>query len=445
MEGFVIQIDSTQQYTHYNTIKSMLKAPLTELLLQIAPHQVKIGFTTGFLFSKDTLGTLNTVFEFSEIKEVDAKEREYLQVTVGDSIKFATDRFGSNSLLYETNENGVCISTFMCKESSAPNEWYEYFYTDKTVLKHKKAGNTIEEYYSSIFGERLDLPTEEVSECVKLLDESLSKAVEMMLRTSGETIPVLFSGGIDSSMIAYYVLLHCGEKKVELYNMACLYEGTFESPDRLCARAVLSDLKKIFPTKNFEFIEINASEDVILQTSENIKNVIYPNDTVMDLSITTATTLALISEGLCGTHTVRRTSPYVFCGQGADEQLGGYGRHRNALKYNRLSQELELDFCRLWSRNTERDDRVSKYCKVKCLYPFLENQVVRVIRNIPEKLLVKLELPENEGNKWILREVARKNGMVQCANFKKTAIQFGTRIAKVLNKGKKVSGADKLE
>jgi len=51
----------------------------------------------------------------------------------------------------------------------------------------------------------------------------------------------------------------------------------------------------------------------------------------------------------------------LLLGMGADEQMGGYGRHRTAFKrggWAGLGAELAADRARLWKRNLGRDDRV---------------------------------------------------------------------------------------
>lgn len=53
---------------------------------------------------------------------------------------------------------------------------------------------------------------------------------------------------------------------------------------------------------------------------------------------------------------------FVFVGSGADEQLGGYARHRNIFNkfgYDRLAEELSMELSRIGLRNFGRDDRIA--------------------------------------------------------------------------------------
>lgn len=84
--------------------------------------------------------------------------------------------------------------------------------------------------------------------------------------------------------------------------------------------------------------------------------------------------------------------PYTACcrallvGIGADEQMGGYGRHRTC--YNRggfsaLKDELHLDQNRLWSRNLGRDDRCIADNGREAWFPYLDEEVVIFLQQLP--------------------------------------------------------------
>ncbi|KAL7713625.1 Asparagine synthetase domain-containing protein [Entamoeba marina] len=441
MRGFVIEIDKSEKFQKFQKIIQMLNSSIRIELIKIHSLPVKIAFTSDYIHHNKSLTNLPFEIDILNITDFDKENDGFMYVDFSNKITFTTDRFSNRSLLYEVTDSSFILSNLQCSNTAAPNEYYEFDPLTFQINSISKFGTSIAEYYSHLYGERLSIELVKDT-IVQQLGNLLSIAVKKCIDDSNDPIVVLFSGGIDSSMVAYYALTHCGNRPVELYNMACWYENTFNSPDRLCAKAVIEDLRNLFPTKSIDFIEIDIDKQTSNQLSQKLIPVIYPNNTVMDLSITTATALALICEGHIGDIKKIRSVKNVLCGQGADEQLGGYARHRNAKKWKRLPQELEKDFCRLWSRNVARDDRVANYCDVNLQFPFLEKDLISFIRNIPLDLLVDLDLPENEGNKWVLRELSRTVGMNACSSFKKTAIQFGTRMAKVMNDGKKVNGAE---
>jgi len=126
----------------------------------------------------------------------------------------------------------------------------------------------------------------------------------------------------------------------------------------------------------------------------------------------------------------------LLIGIGADEQLGGYGRHRSAyLKGGEqaLRQELSKDMERLWTRNLGRDDRCVSDHGREARFPFLDEDVVSYVRSLPIQQIVDLRLPSGVGDKRILRDAAKKIGLKGCSGLVKRAIQFGSRIAKHSN------------
>ena len=71
----------------------------------------------------------------------------------------------------------------------------------------------------------------------------------------------------------------------------------------------------------------------------------------------------------------------ILLGSGADEQLGGYGRHRTVFSkegWEGLAHELQAERERLWLRNLGRDDRVISDWGREARHPYLDEQVVHV-------------------------------------------------------------------
>lgn len=126
----------------------------------------------------------------------------------------------------------------------------------------------------------------------------------------------------------------------------------------------------------------------------------------------------------------------LLVGIGADEQLGGYGRHRTAFVnggVQSLRQELAKDLQRIWKRNLGRDDRCIAAHGKEARFPFLDEQVVRFIGGLAMDQICDLSRPRGQGDKLVLRLVAKQLGLENCTTLAKRAIQFGTRIAKQSN------------
>ncbi|CAA0828756.1 Asparagine synthase family protein [Striga hermonthica] len=253
-------------------------------------------------------------------------------------------------------------------------------------------------------------------------------------------IAVLFSGGLDSMIIA--ALLHqCvdSEYDVDLLNVS--FDGD-SAPDRVSGRAGLKELQKIAPSRRWNLIEIDA--DLLKLTSEtkHVMALINPSKTYMDLNIGIALWLAAGGDGWlyhaeCERVKYKSTARILLVGSGADEQCAGYGRHKTKFRNKSwlgLHDEMKLDMQRIWKRNLGRDDRCLADNAKEARFPFLDEDVIRTLLDIPLWEIADLDQPSGVGDKKVLREVARLLGLNVAACLPKRAIQFGSRIARESNK-----------
>ena len=130
------------------------------------------------------------------------------------------------------------------------------------------------------------------------------------------------------------------------------------------------------------------------------------------------------------------TAKVLFSGLGADEQLGGYGRHAarfNTSGWSGLCEELQLDIDRLPHRNLGRDDRVISDHGKEVRFPFLDERVLDFVSALPAHFKADLRLPRGLGDKFLLRWMLHSlhPGMASVAVEPKRAIQFGARTAKI--------------
>lgn len=257
------------------------------------------------------------------------------------------------------------------------------------------------------------------------LQELLLQAVRR--RSQGPT-SILFSGGLDSVVIAALTLMI--HDSVTLVNVAFVeddsnhHQESATPADTVAAIASYQDLQQLFPNATINFVQEQVTWKEILESEQHIQSLIRPKTTTMDLNISTALWFAARA---CD-------SRILLTGLGADEQMGGYGRHRKAWERGRLREELNKDMDRLWERNLGRDDRVLSDLAKEARFPFLDPLVVQFLANESLENICDLSLPPGEGDKRILRLVAKRLGLKAASCAVKRAIQFGSRIAHVSDK-----------
>ncbi|XP_053327828.1 asparagine synthetase domain-containing protein 1 [Spea bombifrons] len=295
-------------------------------------------------------------------------------------------------------------------------------------------------------------------------------------------IAVLFSGGIDSMILAVLADRHVPpEEPIDLLNVAFMMKAanpqsthlknvrkakrqsvssmhpsnfdpsasgsSFDVPDRITGRAGLEELKAINPLRTWNFVEINVSlEELKEMRQQRICQLVQPLNTVLDDSIGCAVWFASRGKGMLTSNGETKQyvsmSKVVLTGIGADEQLAGYSRHRVRFKnmgHKGLLHELSMELGRISSRNLGRDDRVIGDHGKEARFPFLDEDVVSFLNSLPITEKADLTLARGLGEKFILRIAAMELGLASSCVLPKRAMQFGSRIAKMENRAEKAS------
>ncbi|CAN7102235.1 unnamed protein product [Brassica rapa subsp. narinosa] len=282
-----------------------------------------------------------------------------------------------------------------------------------------------------------------------VLKESVRRRTSLHSIFQGEKeavpVAVLFSGGLDSMILAA-LLDQCIDPKYEVDLLNVSFDGP-NAPDRISAKAGIKELKKISPLRRWKLVEIDADLPKLTIETKRVMSLINPADTYMDLNIGTALWLAARGDGWIheesdneeDSQRIRYKSDarILLVGAGADEQCAGYGRHRTKYRngsWAALDQEMKLDMQRIWKRNLGRDDRCIADNGKEARFPFLDEDVIKTLLDIPLWEIADLEQPSGMGDKKILRQVAKMLGLHEVAKMPKRAIQFGSRIARESNR-----------
>ncbi len=215
---------------------------------------------------------------------------------------------------------------------------------------------------------------------------------------------VLFSGGLDSSLIAHLA---------SRYSVVLYTAGTENSPDLEWARKA-SDILGL-ELREYVFTE----EDVEEALGKIMFAIEEPN--AMNLAIGIPLYFATKLAGMDGVKV-------LLSGQGADELFGGYA------KYLERPELMDRDLEELAERSLARDDKIAMINGVEGRFPYLSLPVVMAALNIPQDLKVR-----NGIRKFILRKAAERLGLPkEIAEREKKAAQYGSGAQKILKKiGKK--------
>ncbi|GIY76194.1 asparagine synthetase domain-containing protein 1 [Caerostris darwini] len=373
-------------------------------------------------------------------------------------ITVASDVSIKNPILKPLNR--LLPSDEILKDLWVPNEDIKsknYFPEDvfKRILETSLMDKAINE-----FGEMLSNAVKKRVQNHQHICKNCYSSQENVQSCRHTSVGILFSGGLDSIVIACLADRHLDENEpIDLLNIAFASNFNlkkskstdnhlvFETPDRVTGRNGVIALRRVCPKRKWNFVEVNISEeDLINQRRDVISHLLRPSCTVLDDSIGCAIWFAARGSGIVteGDDYENYNSParVLLVGMGADEQLGGYSRHRvkfNSLSWGGVVEELTLELDRISSRNLGRDDRIIADHGVESRYPFLDETVVSYLNSLPVWLKMNLNYPRGIGEKLLLRLLAYKLGLTEAAALPKRAIQFGSRIAKIENSKEKGS------
>ncbi len=379
----------------------------------------------NLVLARDIIGEKPLFFAQTKTRFYFASESKTLREILGDE----------SYLIQELNPRHLLIVdlvTLACKHATRP-----FFAKQKEMqieIQMSEIGN-------SIPANKDDNNTEKkVSEITHKLAKMLVNCVQERLPDPSVKIGVLFSGGVDSTLIAL-ILKQLG-RPFTCYTAAFEEEGMGKSTDLAVARQAASEL-------GFSLMPVVQN---LAQAQETFKVVIPLIESSNVVKVGVATPFYL-----CCKQAAADDVRVIYSGLGSEELFAGYQRHKTAADIN---LECISGLRKMYERDLYRDDVVSMNNTVELRLPFLDADLIRYALKIPGNLKIKkedartvktqansIEKTRDDGHdtggnhkeeiisKYILRKAALSLGLPTAYAMRpKQAAQYGSRFDKAIQK-----------
>lgn len=227
---------------------------------------------------------------------------------------------------------------------------------------------------------------------------------------------ILFSGGIDSTIIA----MLCRQIGLDpvCYTAVLDEPGMGIAEDLISAKRVAKELKL---RHKIVKLRINDIPDYLKKIVPLIED----------------TNVVKVGVGLtffaaCQAAKKDRLK-VIFSGLGSEEIFAGYERHKKSLEINK---ECLSGVLKLYERDTYRDDQITMYHDIELRVPFMDKRLVEFSLKIPARFKLN-----EENSKLILRDIAKDLGLKpEFAMRKKRAAQYGSKFDRAIEKLAKRAG-----
>jgi len=264
------------------------------------------------------------------------------------------------------------------------------------------------------------------SEPKKVTMETASRRLRTLLeravreRVAGlREVAVAFSGGLDSSMLAF--LANKTRVRVELVHASMRNQGETEYAKRMADELQLP------------FHSVSLTEDNVLEALPIVLSLIEEPDPVK------------ASIGIpfyCAAEKAAEMKIRVMlAGQGADELFAGYKRYvDDYIRHGREKAEEAIfrDIVEMHRNNFERDIKICNFHGVEMRLPFATYDIARFAVDLPVEL--KIQPKESTLRKLVLRDVARKLELPQLiVERPKKAVQYSTGVNQSLKRAARLN------
>ncbi|MDP2750721.1 MAG: diphthine--ammonia ligase [Nanoarchaeota archaeon] len=231
---------------------------------------------------------------------------------------------------------------------------------------------------------------------------------------------ILFSGGIDSTFIAYVCKFILKREDFICYTAAFGPDNEKDSEEAEDLRFAQKASKEYKFKLKVKKINLDETEKCI----RKIIPLIEDNNVV---KVGVALPFFVACE-----ETRKDNIKVIFSGLGSEEIFAGYERHKNSIDVNK---ECQSGILKLYERDTYRDDVITMNNNLELRVPFMDKQLIAYALKIPAKYKLNEENENAVENKIILRRISEEIGMKkEFYERKKKAAQYGSRFDKALEK-----------
>ena len=265
-------------------------------------------------------------------------------------------------------------------------------------------------------------------DAVRELGLLLTRAVKRRIpNETSARLGVLFSGGVDSTLIAFLL------KKAGV-EFTCItvgfQDGNAKEPEDV------TESRKIAAELGFDHV-------VVLLNLEQVEELFKRTVKILGPELVNVVNVGVGAVEVAAFEKGRELHLTHYCGGlGSEELFAGYDRHEKALAaggYPKLHDECIAGLENMYARDLRRDVAISKAYGVSISTPFLDEELVRYSLTIPPELKISTsktftgrsrgDIPaEKTVKKLILREAAVALGLPEDAAYRpKRAAQYGSR------------------
>jgi len=251
---------------------------------------------------------------------------------------------------------------------------------------------------------------------ITLIKPKLKSAIQK--RIPNKKFGILFSGGVDSALIAYICKKYTKE-------FTCYTVGIEGSRDIEWSKKVA----KVYGLKH----KINQlSLSVVEELFEKTAN-------ILGKDLINIVNIGVGSVVLAGFELAKKDNVHIiFTGLGSEEIFAGYQRHENS---DNINKECLSGLKSTWIRDFQRDVKLADNHGIEVLTPFLDKELIITAMGIDGSLKIKKGF-----KKYILRKTAESLGLKREFAFrKKIAAQYGSSFDKAMQKIAKAKGLTKRE